>query len=210
MALEWLKGILGDAYSDEIDSKVSQEVGKGFVSRKDFNDQKKAADDLRAQITDRDTQIKALQDSSGDLGVLQKQLDDQKKAHEKEINALKMQFATEKALADAGARNTTAAMALLAEFMKTAKLNDDGSVEGLDQKIKELTEGEGTSFLFQKKEPQQTTINGAHPATPGNQKGAADDTSDYSTRLAAAKESGDLAAISHIKREAAAKGISLL
>lgn len=54
MALEWLKGILGDVYSDEIDSKVSQEVGKGFVSRKDFNDQKKAADDLRAQITDRD------------------------------------------------------------------------------------------------------------------------------------------------------------
>jgi len=36
MALEWLKTILGDAYSDDIDKKVSEEIGKGFVARADL------------------------------------------------------------------------------------------------------------------------------------------------------------------------------
>lgn len=37
MALEWLKPILGDTYSDELDGKISAEIGKHFVSREDFN-----------------------------------------------------------------------------------------------------------------------------------------------------------------------------
>ena len=35
--LDWLKTILGDAYTEEIDKKVSEEIGKGFVARADFN-----------------------------------------------------------------------------------------------------------------------------------------------------------------------------
>lgn len=35
--LEWLKAILGDAYTGEIDKKVSAEIGKAFVSKADFN-----------------------------------------------------------------------------------------------------------------------------------------------------------------------------
>lgn len=35
--LEWLKTVLGDAYTPEIDTAVSQEIGKGFVARTDFN-----------------------------------------------------------------------------------------------------------------------------------------------------------------------------
>lgn len=35
--LEWLKTILGDAYTEDIDKKVSDEIGKQFVSRADFN-----------------------------------------------------------------------------------------------------------------------------------------------------------------------------
>ena len=37
MALDWLKPILGDTYSDELDGKISAEIGKHFVSREDFN-----------------------------------------------------------------------------------------------------------------------------------------------------------------------------
>lgn len=36
--LEWLKTILGDAYTEEIDKKVSEEIGKNFVARADFNE----------------------------------------------------------------------------------------------------------------------------------------------------------------------------
>ena len=35
--LEWLKNILGDGYTDDIDKRVSSEIGKAFVSKADFN-----------------------------------------------------------------------------------------------------------------------------------------------------------------------------
>ena len=34
MALEWLKGILGDKYTEDIDKQVSAEIGKAFVLRR--------------------------------------------------------------------------------------------------------------------------------------------------------------------------------
>ena len=37
MALEWLKTVLGDAYTEDIDKSVSAEIGKGFVARSDYN-----------------------------------------------------------------------------------------------------------------------------------------------------------------------------
>ena len=35
--LEWLKNILGEDYTDEVDAKVSAEIGKNFVTKADFN-----------------------------------------------------------------------------------------------------------------------------------------------------------------------------
>ena len=35
--LEWLKEILGTHYTEEIDKKVSAEIGRGFVAKADFN-----------------------------------------------------------------------------------------------------------------------------------------------------------------------------
>lgn len=31
--LEWLKNILGEDYTDEVDAKVSAEIGKNFVTK---------------------------------------------------------------------------------------------------------------------------------------------------------------------------------
>lgn len=49
--LDWLKTILGEAYSEEIDKKVSEEIGKNFVARADFNalntEKKKLADTVK-------------------------------------------------------------------------------------------------------------------------------------------------------------------
>ena len=44
MALEWLKEILGEAYSEELEKKISGQIGKSFVSKEDFN---KAKGDLK-------------------------------------------------------------------------------------------------------------------------------------------------------------------
>ena len=68
--LEWLKTILGDAYTEELDNKVSAEIGKNFVSKADFNAvntaKKKAEDDVKA----RDQQLEDLKKSTGDVDAL--------------------------------------------------------------------------------------------------------------------------------------------
>ena len=52
--LEWLKTILGGAYTDDVDAKVSAEIGKNFVSKADFNQvnaaKKKAEDAEKLQL----------------------------------------------------------------------------------------------------------------------------------------------------------------
>ena len=72
--LEWLKNILGEAYTDEVDAKVSAEIGKNFVSKADFNQvntaKKKAEDDVKA----RDQQLEDLKKSTGDAAALQEQI----------------------------------------------------------------------------------------------------------------------------------------
>lgn len=35
--LSWLKEILGDSYTEDTEKKISQEIGKNFVAKADFN-----------------------------------------------------------------------------------------------------------------------------------------------------------------------------
>ena len=74
MALEWLKTILGDGYTEDIESKIAQEIGKGFVSKADFNavktQQKKLEDDLKT----RDTQLEELKKATGTAEELTAQI----------------------------------------------------------------------------------------------------------------------------------------
>lgn len=72
MALEWLKTILGDKYTPEIDTAVSQEIGKGFASRTDFNATSGKLKEAEAQVTQltesvktRDSQLEELKKSAG-------------------------------------------------------------------------------------------------------------------------------------------------
>lgn len=82
MALEWLKTILGDKYTPEIDTAVSQEIGKGFVSRTDFNATSGKLKEAEAQVTQltesvktRDSQLEELKKSAGASEELQKQIE---------------------------------------------------------------------------------------------------------------------------------------
>ena len=155
MALEWLKPILGEAYTEEIDAKVSAEIGKSFVSKADFNQvniaKKKAEDDLKT----RDQQLITLQNSTGDIDALKKQITDlqtqnatDKQNYEAEIAKVRLDNAVEAALTAAGAKNNTAVKALLADFLKDAKVGDDGAVKGLTAELAEMAKAEATAFLF--------------------------------------------------------------
>ena len=65
-------------------------------------------------------------------------------------------------LIQAKAKNQQVIMPLLSDFLKNAELDENDNVKGLDQKIRELSECDETSFLFNK---NPVIITGQTPGT---------------------------------------------
>lgn len=86
--LEWLKTILGDTYTEDIDKKVSDEIGKQFVSRTDFNtlnETKKTLENtvntLKQQNGDNEALQKTIKDHEDTIAQLKKDAENTKKYH---------------------------------------------------------------------------------------------------------------------------------
>lgn len=144
-------------------------------------------DGLKAQVSDRDKQLETLKASAGDNADLKKQIEDlqtenatAKANHESELNQLKIDFAVEKALTGAKAKNIKAVKALLE--LEDAKLDKDGNVKGLAEQIEKLTSGDDTKFLFeaQKQTKQQQNFKGFQPGASGGQKPGEGEKVDFS------------------------------
>ena len=144
-------------------------------------------DGLKTQVSDRDTQLENLRVSAGDNESLKKQIEDlqtenqtAKEKHESELTQLKVDFAVEKALTGAKAKNITAVKALL--DLNDAKLDKDGNVKGLAEQIEKLTSGDDTKFLFeaQKQTKQQQNFKGFQPGASGEQKPGEGEKVDFS------------------------------
>lgn len=125
---------------------------------------------LTGQVKDRDKQLEDLKKSAGDNAELQKQIEQlqsdnatAKANHESEMNQLKVEYAVEKALTGANAKNIKAVKALL--DLDDAKLDKDGNVKGLQEQIDKLVSGEDTKFLFNEvqQSQQQQTFKGFQP-----------------------------------------------
>lgn len=144
-------------------------------------------DGLKTQVGDRDKQLETLKASVGDNADLKKQIEDlqtenatAKANHESELNQLKIDFAVEKALTGAKAKNIKAVKALLE--LDDAKLDKDGNVKGLAEQIEKLTSGDDTKFLFeaQKQTKQQQNFKGFQPGASGEQKPGEGEKVDFS------------------------------
>lgn len=144
-------------------------------------------DGLKTQVGDRDKQLETLKASAGDNADLKKQIEDlqtenatAKANHESELNQLKIDFAVEKALTGAKAKNIKAVKALLE--LDDAKLDKDGNVKGLAEQIEKLTSGDDTKFLFeaQKHTKQQQNFKGFQPGASGEQKPGEGEKVDFS------------------------------
>ena len=142
---------------------------------------------LKTQVGDRDKQLETLKASAGDNADLKKQIEDlqtenatAKANHESELNQLKIDFAVEKALTGAKAKNIKAVKALLE--LNDAKLDKDGNVKGLAEQIEKLTSGDDTKFLFeaQKQQKQQQNFKGFQPGASGEQKPGEGEKVDFS------------------------------
>ena len=174
MNINW-KDVLGDVYTDELEQKIKQtlntEIPKEFVSKKDFNEKVKKIGEHEKTIQSQTTELDNLRSTNVDAAEVQRQLKEKDDAHAAEIAQLKLGFAVELALKDAGARNPATVKPLLEGFMQDAKFNEDGDVEGLADKIKQLTEDASTAFLFETKKDGDGSsydVSGAKPGNPGN------------------------------------------
>lgn len=150
------------------------------VSSAELKNMQTEVDDLKGQIKDRDKQLETLKASTGDNEALTKQIADLQKAntdaaaaHESEMNKLKIDFAVEKALKSAGAKNLKAVRALLE--LEDAKFDKEGNVKGLAEQIEKLTSGDDTKFLFNEVQQQnQNTFKGFQPGASGEVKPGAE------------------------------------
>lgn len=126
---------------------------------------------LRDQVADRDKQLETLKASAGDNEALAKRIADlqaentkTKETHESEMNQFKVDFAVEKALTGAKAKNIKAVKALL--DLEDIKLDKDGTVKGLQDQVDKLLADDDTKFLFEAK--QQVVFRGFQPGMSTN------------------------------------------
>lgn len=159
--------------SETVANQIMESLNGSFVPKSRFNEINTELATARNTIKERDGQLEALKKSTGDIDALKAQItalqgknDEQKKTHDAEMKSLRVGNAVELALKSAGAKNNTAARALMAEFLAKAELADDGSVKGLDAEIKRLVNGADTGFLFEK--PGKYGMNGAKPGEKGD------------------------------------------
>lgn len=156
MTFEWLKDLIGESYTEEIDKKVASEIGKQFVSKVDFNKLNDTKKSLETQLTDRDTQLEELKKIDADglqakITQLQQENETAKADHQKQLENLQFGYALDSALSASKAKNIKAVKALL--DMDGLKLND-GKVIGLDDQITKIKAENEYLFEGDKKIPQ--------------------------------------------------------
>lgn len=132
--LDWLKNIMGDAYTPEIDKAVSEEIGKAFVSKADFNAANTERKQLTEAIKERDKQLADLKSAEGDAEALKKQIAtlqaDNKKAAEQyaaDLKNVRINAAVDAKLTAARAKNVKAVRALL--DLTDANIDDKGAIK---------------------------------------------------------------------------------
>ena len=74
--LDFLKEILGDAYTEDIDTRVSEEVGKRFVAKSDFTAKSNELKAVQARLDDAAKTIESLQEAGKDLEAVRKEAEE--------------------------------------------------------------------------------------------------------------------------------------
>lgn len=141
--------------TEEQAQKIADEVINGsYVPKSRFNEINEENKTLKQSLADRDKQLEDLQKSNSDNAALQEQITrlqqenaDREKTHAAEIKRLKIDTAVELALSAAKAKNAKAVKALL--DLEKAELAEDGTVKGLAEQVKALSEAADSSFLFE-------------------------------------------------------------
>lgn len=158
--LEWLKTILGEGYSEEIDKKVSAEIGKSFVARTDFNTVKQENGRLKDDLSAKNGEIETLKQAGGDTVELQKTIDGLKK----EIDDTRRTHALTEKLAAMGVTDPGYIIYKHGGVDKFS-FDKDGQPEKLDDVLAPYKENAATAHLFGSTTQHYTPAGGKTPAT---------------------------------------------
>ena len=153
--MDWLKEILKKAGIEEgkldgVIGDISKELPKHFIPKDKYNEVAEAKKKLEADLQARDAQLEQLKQAAGNSEELKKQIEalqaENKKATEEwqtKMSQMKLDFAIEKALAAAKAKNPKAVKALL--DMDKVKMDGD-QLLGIDEQLKALQQSD--PYLF--------------------------------------------------------------
>ncbi len=161
--LDWLKETLGDHYSEDIDRKVSAEIGKGFVSRTDFND-------LNGKLKDANATIKTFTEMDVD-GVKRAATEWEQKynALQADMQQKEYGYAAQSAAAGLKFSSESAKKAFIAELAGKKLPVQDGALLGFDDFVKGYKERDAAAFAGDAPPPRVAS------STPGAQQQPGDD-----------------------------------
>ena len=139
--------LIAKGLSEELADWVMSELDGNFVPKSRFNEVNTELKKAKEAISERDGQLETVKKSVGDADELRKQIEQLQKdnkakdeSHSAEIKRIRIESALDKALADAKAKNLKAVKALLE--LGDAEIGEDGTIKGLDAKIKALKEAD--------------------------------------------------------------------
>ena len=169
--MDWLKELLKKAgieegKLDDVIADIGKELPKYFIPKDKYNEIAEAKKKLEADIQERDKQLEQLKAAAGTNEELKKQIEtlqaENKKASEEwqaKMAQMQLDFAIERALTTAKAKNIKAVKALL--DMSKVKL-DGEKLLGLDDQLKAIQQSD--PYLF-----GETKIgDGTNPPGAGN------------------------------------------
>lgn len=166
--LEWLQSILGDVYTEELDKKLSEEIGKRFVSKTDFTAKNEAVKNLSQRLADANAQIESFQDM--DVEAIKQNAEEWKrKAEQAEQEA---EARVREIEHDSLLREKLAGIGFTSDYAKQGVFNDikaknlpvnNGSLTGFDEALKSIKEAEPMAFVPDNPAPQFST--GVTPPT---------------------------------------------
>lgn len=170
--MDWLKELLKKAGIEEgkldgVIADISKELPKYMMPKDKYNEVSEAKKKLEADLQSRDVQLEELKKAAGTSEELKKQIEqlqqDNKKAAEEwqaKVAQMQLDFAVERALTTAKAKNPKAVKALL--DMGKVKLDGDNLL-GLDEQLKAIQQSD--PYLFG--EPGKVG-SGTNPPGAGN------------------------------------------
>ncbi|MCD7966881.1 MAG: phage scaffolding protein [Clostridiaceae bacterium] len=150
---------------EAIDKIMAENGNDVNATKADYDSMKQERDTMAAQVAERDKQLEALKNSTGDIEALKQQIitlqaDNQaaKEKYDADMKELKLSTAIKLALGESAQDSD-----LVAGLFDKSKLilSDDGKVTGLEEQLKALKKEK--AFLFKEEKPAQVQIKGGKP-----------------------------------------------